>query len=92
MRSQAPVFVTGGWDKVVRVWNLQDCQKLFELTGHSDQVNTVAVSPDCSLCASSGKVRLLVRRDCGLRRRQRVRCGRRRSTLKARCARAVVQG
>eukprot|EP00300_Choanocystis_sp_HF-7_P001716 c11379_g2_i1.p2 GENE.c11379_g2_i1~~c11379_g2_i1.p2 ORF type:complete len:327 (+),score=68.64 c11379_g2_i1:37-981(+) len=50
-----PIIVSGGWDKVVKVWNLTNCKLKTNLTGHNGPVNTVTVSPDGSLCASGGK-------------------------------------
>ena len=45
-----------------QVWNLTNCKLKSNLVGHTGYVNTVTVSPDGSLCASGGKVRL--RRIC----------------------------
>jgi len=50
-----PLIVSAGWDKVVKVWNLQHCKLRTNLLGHTGYVNTVTVSPDGSLCASGGK-------------------------------------
>ncbi|KAK4395728.1 Guanine nucleotide-binding protein subunit beta-like protein [Sesamum angolense] len=50
-----PTIVSGSWDKTVKVWNLANCKLRSTLAGHSGYVNTVAVSPDGSLCASGGK-------------------------------------
>jgi guanine nucleotide-binding protein subunit beta-2-like 1 protein len=50
-----PLIVSGGWDKQVKVWNLTNCKLRTNLSGHSDYINTVTVSPDGSLCASGGK-------------------------------------
>ncbi|EOY21197.1 hypothetical protein QUC31_007230 [Theobroma cacao] len=50
-----PTIVSASWDKTVKVWNLTNCKIRNTLTGHSGYVNTVAVSPDGSLCASGGK-------------------------------------
>uniref|UniRef100_A0A7N0RDK2 Guanine nucleotide-binding protein subunit beta-like protein n=1 Tax=Kalanchoe fedtschenkoi TaxID=63787 RepID=A0A7N0RDK2_KALFE len=50
-----PTIVSASWDKTVKVWNLSNCKNRATLTGHSGYVNTVAVSPDGSLCASGGK-------------------------------------
>jgi len=51
----APVVVSCGWDKLVKVWNLTNCRLKNNLEGHSGYLNTVTVSPDGSLCASGGK-------------------------------------
>jgi len=53
--ASAPVVVSSGWDKSVKVWNLTTCKLRTNLVGHSGYVNTVTVSPDGSLCASGGK-------------------------------------
>jgi len=52
---QQPVIVSAGWDKLVKVWNLNNCKLKANLVGHTGYVNTVTVSPDGSLCASGGK-------------------------------------
>jgi len=51
----APVIVSCGWDKRVKVWNLANCKLKQNLIGHSGYLNVVTVSPDGSLCASGGK-------------------------------------
>jgi WD40 repeat protein len=53
-----PIIVSAGWDKMVKVWNLTNCKLKANLVGHGGYINTVTVSPDGSLCASGGKVRL----------------------------------
>lgn len=50
-----PLIVSVGWDKLVKVWNLQNCKLVANLPGHSGYINTVTVSPDGTLCASGGK-------------------------------------
>jgi len=50
-----PLIVSAGWDKAVKVWNLNQCKLRTNLVGHNGYVNTVTVSPDGSLCASGGK-------------------------------------
>ncbi|KAJ4960392.1 hypothetical protein NE237_020302 [Protea cynaroides] len=50
-----PTIVSGSWDRTVKVWNLTNCKLRCTLAGHGGYVNTVAVSPDGSLCASGGK-------------------------------------
>lgn len=51
----APIIVSAGWDKAVKVWNLASWKLRNNLLGHTGYVNTVTVSPDGSLCASGGK-------------------------------------
>merc|ERR1711976_491378 len=53
--TENPLVISGGWDKAVKVWNFRDCKLKDNLYGHTGYVNTVAVSPDGSLCASGGK-------------------------------------
>jgi len=53
--ANAPVIVSAGWDKIVKVWGLSNCRIKTNLTGHTGYLNTVTVSPDGSLCASGGK-------------------------------------
>ncbi len=55
---EADVFVSAGWDKQVKVTDHKtnnSFSKKFVLSGHTAYVNTVAVSPDGSLCASGGR-------------------------------------
>lgn len=51
----APVAVSAGWDKVVKVWSVADMSLKANLMGHTGYINSVTVSPDGSLCASGGK-------------------------------------
>jgi guanine nucleotide-binding protein subunit beta-2-like 1 protein len=54
--ASSPLIVSAGWDKMVKVWNLDSSIKLrTNLHGHAGYINTVTVSPDGSLCASGGK-------------------------------------
>lgn len=53
--TTAPVIVSAGWDKLVKVWQLSNCKLRTNLAGHTGYLNTVTVSPDGSLCASGGK-------------------------------------
>ncbi|CDH52094.1 guanine nucleotide-binding protein subunit beta-2-like 1 [Lichtheimia corymbifera JMRC:FSU:9682] len=50
-----PVIVSGGWDKLVKVWDLTKLKLRANFVGHNGYVNAVTVSPDGSLCASAGK-------------------------------------
>ncbi|KAI8469733.1 MAG: WD40-repeat-containing domain protein [Monoraphidium minutum] len=50
-----PIIVSGGWDKLVKVFSLSNCKLKCNLVGHNGYINTVTVSPDGSLCASGGK-------------------------------------
>ncbi|GMP74253.1 hypothetical protein CsSME_00031718 [Camellia sinensis var. sinensis] len=50
-----PTIVSSFWDRTVKIWNLTNCMIRASLAGHSGYVNTVAVSPDGSLCVSGGK-------------------------------------
>ncbi|KAL7173766.1 hypothetical protein ACSBR2_033094 [Camellia fascicularis] len=50
-----PTIVSSSWDRTLKIWNLTNCKIRASLAGHSGYMNTVAVSPDGSLCASGGK-------------------------------------
>lgn len=50
-----PLIISGGWDRVVKVWSLLDCKHMKNFIGHTGYINSVTVSPDSSLCASGGK-------------------------------------
>lgn len=50
-----PVCVTAGWDGLVKVWGLDSFSLKFDLAGHTANVDTIAISPDGSMCASAGK-------------------------------------
>lgn len=50
-----PQIVSAGWDRVVKLWDLQHCTLTTNLVGHTGYINSVTVSPDASLCASGGK-------------------------------------
>ncbi|KAI8369932.1 WD40-repeat-containing domain protein [Blakeslea trispora] len=52
---EVPLIVSGGWDKLVKVWDLTKMKLRANFVGHNGYVNTVAISPDASLCASAGK-------------------------------------
>merc|ERR1712243_228185 len=53
--NQNPIIVSCGWDKMVKVWSLQNCKLKTDHIGHGGYLNTVTMSPDGSLCASGGK-------------------------------------
>jgi len=50
-----PLIVSGGWDRVVKVWDLSKCKHMKNFIGHTGFISTVCISPDSSLCASGGK-------------------------------------
>ncbi len=55
-----PILVTAGADGTVRIWNADSGASLKTLTGHTDYVFAVAISPDGNLVASgawNGEVR-----------------------------------
>ena len=44
--SDNKYIVSGGDDKTVRLWNLQDKTQEVVLQGHTDPVNSVAITSD----------------------------------------------
>jgi len=50
-----PIAVSGGWDKRVKVIEIENQKLKWNLRGHNTHINTVTVSPDGSLCASGDK-------------------------------------
>lgn len=54
-RPNQELIVSAGWDKVVKVWNLNTFNLHADLLGHTGYLNSVTISPDSSLCASGGK-------------------------------------
>jgi len=53
--NQNPVIVSSGWDRLVKVWSLQNCKLQTNHVGHKGYLNTVTMAPDGSLAASGGK-------------------------------------
>eukprot|EP00771_Trimastix_marina_P000004 gnl/Trimastix_PCT/100.p2 GENE.gnl/Trimastix_PCT/100~~gnl/Trimastix_PCT/100.p2 ORF type:complete len:318 (+),score=86.48 gnl/Trimastix_PCT/100:49-1002(+) len=52
---ETPVMVSAGYDRIVKVWDKTNCSLKTDLIGHTAFINSVAISPDGSLCASGGK-------------------------------------
>jgi len=53
--AKQPLIVSAGWDRLVKVWNLNNCKLRTNLAGHTGVLYTVTISPDGSLCSSGGK-------------------------------------
>jgi len=53
--NQNPIIVSSGWDRMVKVWSLQNCKLKTNHVGHKGYINTVTMAPDGSLAASGGK-------------------------------------
>jgi guanine nucleotide-binding protein subunit beta-2-like 1 protein len=53
----SPQVVSAGWDKLVKVWDFKHTTPQLQVNhfGHSGCINTIAISPDGTLCASAGK-------------------------------------
>ncbi|KAL0209261.1 hypothetical protein RCL1_003519 [Eukaryota sp. TZLM3-RCL] len=63
------LIFSAGWDKLVKVFNLNTGQIRADLIGHTGYVNTIALSPEGSLCATGGKdgkILLWVVENCSL--------------------------
>merc|ERR1712028_310953 len=53
--AKNPLIVSCGWDRLIKVWNLNNCKLKTNLAGHTGVLYTITISPDGSLCASGGK-------------------------------------
>jgi len=53
--AKLPLIVSCGWDKLIKVWNLNNCKLKTNLAGHTGVLYTITISPDGSLCGSGGK-------------------------------------
>merc|ERR1712098_350053 len=53
--AKQPLIVSAGWDKLVKVWNLNNCKLRYNLAGHTAALYTVTIAPDGSLCSSGGR-------------------------------------
>ena len=54
LHPKQPLLVTCSADKTVRIWNADSGATLKTLSGHTDYVYAVAISPDGNLVASGG--------------------------------------
>jgi guanine nucleotide-binding protein subunit beta-2-like 1 protein len=54
---ESPQVVSAGCDRVVKVWDFKSAVPQLQVNhlGHDGYINTVAISPDGTLCASAGK-------------------------------------
>lgn len=52
--TEKALVVSCGWDKLTKVWELKKGKIVYDFCGHTAPVNSVAISPDGSLCASGG--------------------------------------
>lgn len=48
-------IVSAGYDRLIRVWDRTTFAQKYALKGHTGFINTIAISPDCSLVASGGR-------------------------------------
>ena len=55
--------MSSGWDRVVKLWNMNTGKLSDNHTDHIGYINTVAISPDGSLCASGGRDGIVMLRD-----------------------------
>lgn len=54
-KDSRQLVISAGWDRRVCGWDLQRPYPELQMTGHSGYVNAISVSPDGSICASTGK-------------------------------------
>jgi WD40 repeat protein len=52
MSPDGSMFATGGYDFLVRIWEIESKTVTANLSGHSQKVMGVAFSADCVLLAS----------------------------------------
>merc|ERR1711871_1294679 len=52
--AEGDLFVTGGADKLVKVWHYDEGLRRFIGVGHSGSINRLAISPDQGICVSVG--------------------------------------
>ena len=53
--ATTPLLITASWDKTVKIWDLTDFKLRHTLVGHAGNVNSVAICPDGTICATAGK-------------------------------------
>lgn len=54
IHPQAPVLVSSGYDRCIKLWHLPTQTCLYQLTAHTDNVWNVAFSPDGMVLATAG--------------------------------------
>ena len=52
--TSSPLIVSGGWDNMVKVWDLQSCKLKCDLAGHTGNVNTGSLGVAIILWFSMG--------------------------------------
>merc|ERR1712216_1054816 len=53
--AKQPLIVSCGWDKLVKVWNLNNCKLRYNLAGHNGPVHASTISPDGSLWRAAAR-------------------------------------
>jgi guanine nucleotide-binding protein subunit beta-2-like 1 protein len=52
---ESPLFVSCSWDGAIDIWDISLNRVKNRLKGHKGYVQSIAISPDSSLCASGGQ-------------------------------------
>jgi len=55
LQFESPAFLSCGWDGTIDIWDIPSNKIRNRLKGHKGYVQSIAISPDSSLCASGGQ-------------------------------------
>lgn len=52
--SDGSILATVGSDRLLKLWQMPDCQQVFSIVAHDDAIEAVAISPDACTVATAG--------------------------------------